>query len=252
MNQAPDHISQDMLHAYVDGQLDASDIELVERHLAANPEIAAEIADWQAQNAALRDLFPSPDRLPEISALAANHPHVPWRSVAAAITMLGLGLAGGWYGHGLLANRPQNTEIVANLVREAIAAHVVYASDPVRPVEIPAAQEDLLVKWLSKRLGRALVVPDLSAQGFKLVGGRLLSAQEGPAAQFMYQNADGERITLFAVRADNGQMAEFEFDSNGKTNSFYWQDEKLRFALVGDLPRDDLNKLAVSVYRAFS
>ena len=39
--------------------------------------------------------------------------------------------------------------------------------------------------WLSRRLGRQLTAPDLAAQGFDLIGGRLLPASTGPAAQLM-------------------------------------------------------------------
>ena len=47
------------------------------------------------------------------------------------------------------------------------------------------------MQWLSKRLGRPLVVPDLAAVGFRLMGGRLLPAEDGPAAQFMYETGKG-------------------------------------------------------------
>jgi len=50
---------------------------------------------------------------------------------------------------------------------------------------------------LSKRLNRTLTIPSLHEYGFELVGGRLLPGEDGPAAQFMYQNANGERLTLY-------------------------------------------------------
>ncbi len=246
------NVTTDMLHAFVDGQLNDADMALVESYLAENPDRAEEVADWAAQNDAIRELFPAldmPIELPEISQVA-NTNRAPWRAIAASVAILAVGIALGWTGRGAA---PQNTEIqVAGLVNEAIAAHAVFTADPNRPVEIKASDEDLLIRWLSNRVGEKLSAPDLSANGFALVGGRLLSATEGPAAQFMYENAAGTRITLFAVRSDNSQKAEFEFKNDGDTNSFYWQDENLRFALVGDLPRDQLNKIAVQVYQAFS
>ena len=245
-------VTTDMLHAFVDGQLCDAEMALVEAYLAENPDRAEEVAEWAAQNDAIRALFPAPDRpidLPDASQVA-NVSRAPWPAIAASVAILAVGIALGWAGRGIA---PQNTEIqVAGLVNEAIAAHAVFTADPHRPVEVKADEEDLLVRWLSNRVGEQLSAPDLSANGFDLVGGRLLSATEGPAAQFMYENADGTRITLFAVRSDNSRMAEFEFKNDGDTNSFYWQDENLRFALVGDLPRDQLNKIAVRVYQAFS
>jgi anti-sigma factor RsiW len=76
------------------------------------------------------------------------------------------------------------------ITADAIAAHRRTFS--VRhPVEVGAGQEAHLVQWLSKCLGRPLVVPDLAAVGFRLMGGRLLPAEDGPAAQFMYENGKG-------------------------------------------------------------
>lgn len=245
-------ITTDMLHAFVDGQLNDSDTALVETYLCENPDRAAEVADWAMQNTAILDLFPSPDRLIKLPATpqAANLRRTPIRAIAASISILAIGITLGWTASNL---QTQNTEItVTGLVQQAINAHAVYTADPHRPVEVKASEEALLIRWLSNRIGEQLSAPDLSANGFDLVGGRLLSVADGPAAQFMYENADGTRITLFATRAVNSQMAEFTFKQNGKTNSFYWQDDRLRYAIIGDLPRADLNRLAIRIYDAFS
>ncbi|WP_085578819.1 anti-sigma factor family protein [Thalassospira mesophila] len=56
--QDNDDIGEDDLHAYVDGHLTADRHHAVEQWLADNPDAAAEVANWQTQNNALRDLFP--------------------------------------------------------------------------------------------------------------------------------------------------------------------------------------------------
>ena len=61
---------------------------------------------------------------------------------------------------------------------EAIAAHTIYAAEKLHVVEVGADQKDHLVGWLSKRIGMTLVAPDLAAEGFELVGGRLLPPAE--------------------------------------------------------------------------
>ncbi len=55
--------------------------------------------------------------------------------------------------------------------------------------------------WLSNRLKRSMTIPSLTEYGFQLVSVRLLPGEEGPAAQFMYQNAAGERLTLYITTA---------------------------------------------------
>ncbi len=249
-------ITDDMLHAFVDGQLDDTDMARVEAYLNDNPDRAHEVGDWAMQNASIRELFPEydgsidlPGISPEIMPAVANTNRAPWRSIAAAVALLAVGLGVGWYGRGITS---QNTEIqVAGLVQQAIAAHAVFAADANRPVELDTSQEALLIGWLSKRVGEQLAAPNLSANGFTLIGGRLLSVSEGPAAQFMYENDAGQRITLFAARSDNSQMAAFQYKQDGPTGSFHWQDENLRYAVIGDLPRNELNKVANAVYKAF-
>lgn len=82
-------------------------------------------------------------------------------------------------------------------MRQARYAHTVYAPEVCHPVEVTAAEQTHLVHWLSKRLGRTLKVPNLSAQGYELVGGRLLPGDTGARAQFMFQNGAGTRLTLY-------------------------------------------------------
>ncbi|HHB81479.1 MAG TPA: anti-sigma factor [Aliiroseovarius sp.] len=128
-------------------------------------------------------------------------------------------------------------------------AHLSYAAEVRHPVEVGAAEEAHLVGWLSKRLGVNLSAPDLSAEGYHLVGGRLLPAGEGPAAQFMYEDEAGKRITVFATTGTPGTLAAFQFEERGDVAGVYWQDEQLRYAVIGALPRDALSGIATEVYR---
>ena len=88
-------------------------------------------------------------------------------------------------------------EPARQFAQQAAVAHAVFQPEVRHPVEVTAAQQEHLVQWLSKRLGRPLKVPVLAAQGYELVGGRLLPGDDGARAQFMYQNsaASGSRST---------------------------------------------------------
>ena len=57
-----------------------------------------------------------------------------------------------------------------------------------------------MVKWLTKRLGTPVKPPMLGTLGYELVGGRLLPGNSGPVAQFMYQEASGQRRKLHRVQ----------------------------------------------------
>ena len=72
--------------------------------------------------------------------------------------------------------------VASMITADAIAAHRTFSVEVRHPVEVDAGQEPHLVQWLSKRLGHQLIVPDLTVAGFRLMGGRLLPAEDGPAA----------------------------------------------------------------------
>jgi anti-sigma factor RsiW len=111
------------------------------------------------------------------------------------------------------------------------------------------------VQWLSKRLDKPLKVPDLTAHGFDLVGGRLLPGDAGARAQFMFQNASGQRVTLYLGAVDKAaagitsQETGFQFEPQAGIPSFYWVDQGFGYALAGQLPRASLMQLAQEIYR---
>ncbi|SFR45659.1 Transmembrane transcriptional regulator (anti-sigma factor RsiW) [Yoonia tamlensis] len=250
MSALNDKITADMLHAFVDGQLDDADMAIVEAYLNENPDALDDVTAWEQQNAAINALYPARDTPPSMPALPTepantNAPSgLSWAAIAASVMMLAVGLAGGWIARG----NQTNPALIASLVQEAVQAHAVYSIDPHRPVEVAASDEETLIRWLSNRVGEPLQAPDLTTNGFTLVGGRLVSATEGPAAQFMYEDATGKRITLFAVKGATGQLASFNYNQTGDTGSFYWEDANLSYAIVGDVDREALNQLAISIY----
>ena len=134
--------------------------------------------------------------------------------------------------------------------RPAALAHVVYSPEVRHPVEVGAEQVAHLVQWLSKRLGTSLQAPHLQTAGFQLLGGRLLPDQGKAAAQFMYQDAAGRRVTLYVRKAVKGnQETAFRFAREEGLSVFYWVEGEAGYALSGDLPKDDLLKLAELSYR---
>lgn len=241
--------SENELHAYVDEQLDAAHRNEVERWLAQSPDEMARVAAWRRQKAALRAAFdPVLDETPPQRLLRAARParRIPLR-FAAAIGWLAIGGALGYALHGAPPIAPRT------LAHSAAIAHAVYMPEVRHPVEVGAEQETHLVQWLSKRLGTSLKVPDFSAQGFDLVGGRLLPGERGPVAQFMYQDAQGRRLTLY-VRNDAAENREtaFRYAHEGRIGVFYWLDGHLGYALSGELPRPLLLGIANAAYQQLS
>ena len=246
-------IDENLLHAYADGQLTASERQQVEARLAQDPDARAKLAEWQRQNAALGALFPTSEaeaRVQNILQNVTTPPRPTWSlpmQLAAALVLIAVGIGGGWALRG--ATGPTNIAVAQTLVDEAMNAHLIYAAEVLHPVEVAASDEDHLIGWLSKRLGVDLSAPDLSAQGYALIGGRLLPAVAGPAAQFMYEDTGGNRITVFATTGTSGILAAFQFEERDGIGGVYWQDEVLRYAVIGPVARDTLAGLATEVYR---
>jgi len=93
-------------------------------------------------------------------------------------------------------------------------------------------------------------VPQLSAQGYALVGGRLLPGDRGPVAQFMYQDGKGVRLTLY-IRSNPDATREtaFRFSQEQGISVFYWLDKNLGYALSGEIEKSDLLRVADAVYK---
>jgi anti-sigma factor RsiW len=187
----------------------------------------------------------------------------PWWRYGGMAASVVVAFGAGWLGN---ANWPEMSGRAATaigmaraqpeheFVRQAGLAHAVYTPEVRHPVEVTAQEQAHLVQWLSKRLGKPLKVPDLSGQGFDLVGGRLLPGDAGARAQFMFQNAAGQRVTLYlgalTKTAVGGSKQEtgFRFEPQAGIPSFYWVDQGFGYALAGQLPHASLMQLAQAVY----
>jgi anti-sigma factor RsiW len=238
-------VTETDLHAYVDGATDESARREVEAWLAAHPEEAERLRAYAEQNAMLRSLYNPVLDEPVPAALLAVQPRA-WRRYAVAAVVFAVGIALGWLLHSELV-RPQVVQL--SLARQAAIAHVVYAPEVRHPVEVAANEEDHLVRWLSKRLGTTLTAPKLSQVGYDLVGGRLLSNAQGPVAQFMYQDARGQRLTLYVSRT-RGEPRDtaFRFSQEDRVAVFYWVDGNFGYALSGEMGKDQLLGVADVVY----
>ena len=252
MTESQRRITSEDLHAFADGELDPERRAEVASYLDTDPEAAERVAAYRAQNAALHGAFDSVLDEPLTSALerAARRPRRRyWLPAAAALAVLAGGVAG-WVLHGA-TGVGQNAD--AGLVRQASVAYAVYAPEVRHPVEVPADQEKHLVAWLSKRLGAPLSAPRLDELGFKLIGGRLLTATEGPAALLMYEDDRGRRLVMYA-RADlvGNRDTAFQFERGEGIGVFYWIDGPRGFAISGELDRAELMAAARIVYAELS
>lgn len=237
------------LHAYVDGALPEARRLEVEAWLAAHPDDAARVQAWSDHNHALHaafdDVLNEPLPLDLVRATRRRVMPAAFVALAATLAMVITGLVGYAIGVGT-----QQAPIPVHFARDAALAHAVFSPEARHPVEVDAAHADHLVAWLSKRVGTQLHAPDFSLQGFALLGGRLLSGETGPVAQFMYQDGIERRVTLYVRRAlPNAKETVFRHAVIDGVDVFYWVDGDFGYALSGQIGRQAMQQLAEAAFR---
>jgi anti-sigma factor RsiW len=242
-------VTEDELHALLDGELPDDRRQDVEAWLAAHPDDAARMAAWRAQADMIRRRYggvveePVPERLALDRLLHTRAPR-PWLAAVAALLALMVGAAGGWFGRGAWDIAPMPATITA----DAIKAYKLYAVEVRHPVEVPGSEAAHLQQWLSRRVEHPLRAPDLELMGLKLVGGRLLPGPRGAAAFFMYEATSGERYTLYCSHAGAAD-ATMRYRDAGKAAAYYWTDEGFTYVMSGPPDRDRLHLVANDAYR---
>src|SRR6185295_16401088 len=228
-------VTEDELHAYVDGELAQDRRAAVEAWLGTHVEDAARVAAWRAQADAIRARYGA----------AAVEP-VPARFDLDRLALV-VGAAGGWFGRGLWEGAPTAKAVTA----EAVDAHRLYVVEVRHPVEVPGSDSVHLGQWLSRRVGYTLKAPELDTIGLKLVGGRLLPSLTGTAAAFfMYEGASGERFTIYCRRTPAPESA-LRYRAAGTVGSFSWVADDVGFVVSGPADRARLQTVAEAAYGQF-
>ncbi len=260
-------MNADDMHSLVDQLEPEEQRRVIESLTPQDPQAAQTVAAWSKQRVELSSLHLDALKEPIPSSLlqAANRAsdlqlalERHWRHVGVAASVL-LAFGVGWISHGQLSNQPESSIALAKgrmeheFVRQAGFAHSVYMPEKRHPVEVAASEQDHLVQWLSKRVGKPLKIPKLSAMGYELVGGRLLPGESGARAQFMFQNEQGSRITLYLgainPQTDSANETGFRYEAGGVAPSFYWTDQGVGYALTGQVDRERLMAIATLVYQ---
>ncbi|MCA1196484.1 anti-sigma factor [Sphingomonas sp. R647] len=239
-------ISEDDLHALVDGALPDDRRLEVETYLESNPEIAERYARFGALGEALRAELgpiaaePVPLKLDLGHLVAARRRShwTGWRAAAAACLLLVAGGGGGWMLRGIGMDHPAGIDALA---QEASYAYAVFGPDGGHPVEIAAADSDALVRWVEQRLAMPISLPDLSGSGYRLMGGRVVATRNGPAGLLMYDDAKGGRIAMLMrpmkQRDENAPMARHR---DGEVVGYVWADNGMGYGMVGGPEAADL------------
>lgn len=264
-----------MLMAYVDGEVDAATARQIEHAIGADPSLAARAKMFRESAAMLRGAFaeslheevperlvaalkplagsPGQDNVVKLEARRPSRRIVGW-AMAASVAALVLGSGGTyWYVTGS-STPPSNVQLAS---AERWLDHVsgfydVYNAELKKDdrllVDFKADDIPELANWFSARLNRPLSVPDLSAQGFRPQGGRLLIINGKPAAQFLYRSEAGEVVGL-AIASDSGGYQPARTAQRHNVNIVHWRNAGYAYAFMGSIELPRLEKLADKAWR---
>ncbi|AIR90931.1 anti-sigma factor family protein [Pseudomonas cremoricolorata] len=225
--------SEEELHAFVDERLAPARRAEVQAWLAANPAQAARLRGWQDDARRLRaalagasvQSLAEPLDLRQVQRSLRQRRQRRLASAAVLLLAVGLGGLGGWQARtASLAEQPLP-------MADALQAHRLFARSDA--LDIQAREPAQLQRWLEGHFSQVGQLPDLSGYGLQPVGARLLSNEQGPAALLVFEDAQGQRISLFLrlpgehfARMPSGQR------SDGPLEARYWSHGAYNFALV--------------------
>ncbi|MEM9320179.1 MAG: zf-HC2 domain-containing protein [Pseudomonadota bacterium] len=257
-------ITDEMLSAYLDGELAVAEAEAVEAALAAQPDLLASLEALMEADQLAQSEFASIGAEPVPLALAraiqeaplagpiqANDPAPPTAQrragplvAAAAVLALAIGGAGGFL---LGQGAGPGTEVAAarGWLDDIADYHAVYANQVRHLVEVPAEEADHIETWLSATLGSAVSVPDLSAEGLSFEGARLLVAAGRPVAQLIYTDAEGAVIALCQITSAT-PATDVASRTIGAFDLVTFGNDEANFVVISDQGRGDLQTIAAA------
>lgn len=244
-----------LLHALVDGELDAANCTAIESHVKG---CAGCTAGLEGIVAVRNLLFKNPPRLSAPPALRQRVEEMideamiadtaPSRKAAASQSPRGNRFAGGWFAGGAISAMaaslalffalPQLTatgledQLVASHVRSLLATHLT---------DVATSDQHVVKPWFNGKINFSPPVVDLVTQGFPLVGGRL-DYVDGAVVPALVYHRRLHSINLF-IRPVGRFRSSPTFTENHNSYSIaHWTDAGLEYWAVSDIPAVELEQ----------
>ena len=228
-----------LLHALIDGELDAGHAREVEAHIASCPRCAAQFEAYREMSkavagAGLRYAAPPPLR----RRIEASLPQAQMPSRRAVLRGFAMGSAASVIAAtGLVAIILRNddaqrieSEIVSAHLRSLQAGHLT---------DVLSTDQHTVKPWFNGKLDVSPPVVDLTAQGFTLIGGRLDYVDARAIAAIVYRRR-AHVINLFVSQTASTERQSAKMETIQGFNIRRWSDRGLNYWAVSDLAKDEL------------
>jgi len=244
---------EELLDAYLDGELAAPDAAELEQHLRACPDCSRVERRRRALGAAVREelpRFPAPETLrasvrararAEVGRTARRRaPYWPALAVAASLVAVALGSR-------QLALRGAAGDAVTNQV---LASHV-RSLMPGHLTDVLSSDQHTVKPWFNGKLDFSPPVYDFAGGGFPLLGGRLEYVDGRPVAALAYSRRQ-HIINVFLWPAERGGRAGPPEATQQGYHLLHWATPAYTYWVASDLGLSELRDFAALLQRGDS
>ncbi len=232
-----------LLHALLDGELDAGHAREVEDHIAGCPKCAAQLAAYRQMRQAMAatDLrHAAPPGLRDRIEAALPQPRLQRRVPSRRSLLRGFAMgsavsaiaATGLFAIVLRNDDEQRvlSDVVSAHLRSLQAGHLT---------DVISTDQHTVKPWFNGKLDVAPPVIDLTAQGFTLVGGRLDYLDARAIGAVVYRRRQ-HVINLFVAQTADVEHHAAKLETMQGFNVWRWSDRGLNYWAVSDLGADEL------------
>jgi anti-sigma factor RsiW len=232
----------ELIHPYVDGELDVSNLRLVEEHLQSCEACRSAEVRLRAFREALRSRAPAyraPARLRKNIRTAvrreerAARPGLSWFGpwvAAAACTLLITSLV--LFQLNRAARNSAADEVIGNHVRSLLATHLV---------DVASSDQHTVKPWFNGKVDFAPEVRDFANEGFPLVGGRV-DYLDGKSAVALVYRRNQHPINVFVTPGNSETDAPPSAVTRRGYHLFQWARGGLNYWAVSDLNAEELRQ----------
>jgi anti-sigma factor RsiW len=229
------------LNAYCDGELDLASAAAFERRLAQDETLRAEYARLMSLRQAFRS-FPQSDVpaglqariLSTLDAAERPRPVKTFRQRSWSLQALAAAAVFGAVISSAVMMTLDHFDQREEVAGQVVAGHIRSLLAP-QPFDVASSDRHTVKPWFTARLPESPQVPDLAAQGFALLGGRVDVIGHDPVATIVYKHA-AHTVSLTTLRP--GQSVSDQAVAGYNVRS--WSDADFTYVAVSDLPAADL------------
>lgn len=268
-------LSDELLVAYVDGQLAHDQSKAIEQVLEKDEVAARRVEAMRVANTRLEAAFeamlanelsaligrPGDEVSPQTANAAAGKASIFKQFglvalVGGAISLVLAGAIGGYALRGTPdANAlvPQaNVPIVTGALSrrewqdDIIIAHALYGRDTLIVALESQKNLDLVGFQLSNAIGTDIFIPDLGDAGLTFKRAQILNRGDASVAQIAYLPATGDPVALYA-RFDKGTDTDISGRQIDGVSAGQWRQRNVTYLLVGRMPLPQIDLLSIKV-----